>query len=116
MQRGEIYRASIPQLFNPFQNKSANIVKFANMRCLIRTKILCNWQNGLGYQKLSIRFLKICWGSALYRLNPSEPIPIKATASVTRLGDFLKFLVTNFIFKVTKIFGDFGGSFDKDHF
>ena len=34
-------------------------------------------------------------------------------SSVTRLGDFLKFLVTNFLTKVAQIFGDYLGYFEK---
>ena len=36
--------------------------------------------------------------------------------SVTRLGDFLKELATNFLAKVAQIFGHFGIYFEKVHF
>ena len=36
--------------------------------------------------------------------------------SVTRLGDFWKFLVTNFITKVAKVLGDFLGFLERQHF
>ena len=35
---------------------------------------------------------------------------------MTRLGDLLKFLVTNSLSKVAQILGDFLGYFEKDHF
>ena len=40
----------------------------------------------------------------------------KLVISGTRLGDFWKFLATNFIAKVDQLFGDFLGYFDKYHF
>ena len=36
-------------------------------------------------------------------------------SSVTRLGDFVKFLVTTFSFKSAQIFGDFCGYFEKHY-
>ena len=38
---------------------------------------------------------------------------VKERDIVTRLGDFLKFLVTNFLTKVAQIFGDYLGYFEK---
>ena len=38
-----------------------------------------------------------------------------AYASVTRLGDFWKFLVTKFLAKVAQIIGNFLGNFEKPH-
>ena len=36
--------------------------------------------------------------------------------SVTRLGDFWKFLATNLLTKVAQNIGDFLGYFEKEHF
>ena len=38
------------------------------------------------------------------------------TISVTRLGDFVNFMVTNFATKVAQMFGDFWDSFENHHF
>ena len=40
----------------------------------------------------------------------------KLGVSGTRLGDFRKFLVTNFLTKVAQIFGDFLGFVERHHF
>ena len=50
-----------------------------------------------------------------FELRFSESTLTTTTASVTRLGHFWKFLVTNFVGKVSQIFGDFPGYFEKGH-
>ena len=47
---------------------------------------------------------------------PAELGKLLMDISVTKLGDFWKFSVTNIPWKVSKLFGDFLGYFEKRHF
>ena len=50
------------------------------------------------------------------RWNYNLSIRMQPAPSVTKLGDFLKFLVTNYLQKVAKTCGDFLGLSEKHHF
>ena len=78
--------------------------------CVVRSSLIgdshCpvkNWQ--IMPKANSAKF----WFFAIWESLMSFCFRICATTSVTRLGDFWRFLVTNFLLKVAQMYGDFSG-------